>query len=1036
MLNSIVGGSIRNRGVVISLCCLALIYGLYVAARSKLDVFPEFAPPMIVIQTEAPGLSPEQVEQLVTLPIEASVNGVAGLKALRSQSIQGLSVITATFASGVDIFRARQLTSERLTDAARALPRSVKAPVMSPLTSSASLVLVIGLTSEGKSPADLRTIADFDVKPRLLAVPGVAKIVVFGGDVKQLQAQLLPDKLKLYGISFQEALDSIRNSTGLKGAGFVETLNQRTVIRSEGQSLTPRELGDAVVRRSQGTSLRLKDIANVVNGAEPKFGDSQINGTSGIVMMISGQYGANTLEVTQALDRELKSIEPVLKSEGIDLSPRIFRPANFIQTAVANVQRSLLQGAALVIVVLFLFLWDARISLISLTAIPLSLILAVIALNLCGISLNTLTLGGLAIAIGEVVDDAIIDVENIHRRLKENAKAAAPLPKHQVVFNASIEVRGAVVYATFIVILVFLPVITMSGIQGKLFAPLGYAYIFSILASLLVALTLTPALSDVLLRHDETLHQVPRWIQRLKAYYENHLGTVLARPGKVVTAAAVLLVVSLGLIPLFNGAFLPEFKEGHFILHMSAAPGTSLQESMDLGKRVTAELLKLPEVRSVAQRAGRAELGDDTYGVHYSEFEVDLKPLSGEEGEAAEGKLRDALAVFPGVTFALKPFLSERIEETLSGSTAQVVIKLFGDDLAVLDQKAQDILGLVSKIKGATDVQLGSQATVPELEIKLRNAALVKYGFQPVTVLNTIQAAYQGASVSQVYDGNRVFDVVAILDNKARTSPAQIGSLLLRNAEGAWVSLKDLADIRLGSGRFVIFHEGGRRLQLITCNVAGRDLGSFTSEVERRIQGEVKLPPGTYFSISGAAQAKAKAQKELWINSALAGVGVFLLLWTAFRRFKNLLLVLLNLPFALVGGVLAVFATGGVLSLGSLVGFVSLFGISTRNSIMLISHFEHLVDKEGETWGPRCVIRGAKERLLPILMTASVAALGLLPIAIGSGAPGREIEGPMAVVILGGLLTSTALNLLLLPALALRFGSFSGESKVHVAFDA
>ncbi len=1036
MLNHIVAGSIRNRGVVIALACLILAYGIYVAARTKLDVFPDFAPPMIIVQTEAPGLSPEQVEQLVTRPIEVSINGVAGLDTLRSHSIQGLSVITATFHEGVDIYRARQLTSERLTEAARSLPQTVKAPVMSPLTSATSLVLVVGLTSGAKSPADLRTIADFDVKPRLLGVPGVANVVIFGGDVKQLQAQLIPEKLKKYGISFQEALDGLGNATGLKGAGFVETRNQRTILRTEGQRLTPETLSEAVVRRSQGISLRLKDIANVVNGAEPKFGDSQIMGTPGIVMMISGQYGTNTLEVTQAVERELKSIEPVLKSQGIEMSPQLFRPANFIQTAVSNVQHSLLQGALLVIVVLFLFLWNARISFISLTAIPLSLILAVLVLNLAGISLNTLTLGGLAIAIGEVVDAAIIDVENIYRRLKENAKSAAPLPKHQVVFNASIEVRSAVVYATFIVILVFFPVVTMSGIQGKLFAPLGYAYILSILASLVVALTLTPALSDVLLRHDARFREEPQWIQKLKSYYESHLGAVLVRPTKTVAIALSLLIASLGLIPLFGGAFLPEFKEGHFIIHMSAAPGTSLEESMDLGKRLTAELLKLPEVRSVAQRAGRAELGDDTWGVHYSEFEVDLKQLSGEEGEAAEGKIREALSRFPGVYFAIKPFLTERIEETLSGSTAQVVIKLFGDDLSVLDQKAQEILTRVSKIQGATDVQLGSQATTPELGIALKEAALVQYGFQPVAVLNAIQAAYQGATVSQVFEGNRVFDVVAILDEKARTSPAQIGSLLLRNPEGAWVSLKDLADIRLGSGRYIVFHEGGRRLQLITCNVAGRDLAAFTAEVSQQIRDEVKLPPGTYFSIGGAAEANAKARKELWVNSALAAVGIFLLLWTAFNKLENVLLVLMNLPFALVGGLLAVFGTGGWLSLGSLVGFVSLFGISTRNSIMLISHYEHLVEKEGEAWGPRCAIRGAKERLLPILMTASVAALGLLPIAIGSGDPGREIEGPMAIVILGGLLSSTVLNLLLLPTLALKFGSFGRKSKENISLEA
>ncbi len=1025
MLDHVVRFSIRNRGVVIALSCLMVGYGLFIASHSKLDVFPEFAPPQIVIQTESPGLSPEEVEKLVTRPIEVSVNGAAGLETLRSQSIQGLSVITAIFQDKADIFRARQLVSERLIEAARMLPQTVHAPIMAPLTSSTSLVLIAGLNSESQSLRDLRTFADYEMKPRLLGVPGVAKVVVYGGEVRQLQIQIVPERLKSYGISIQEVADAAAKATGVRGAGFIETATQRIVLRTEGQSLAVSKLGEAVVRRSQGITVRLKDLGHVVEGTQPKLGDAQIQGKSGVSLLISAQYGANTLEVTERLEKAFQELEPLLKAQGILLSPDLFKPAQFINTSIHNVTVSLLIGGLLVCAVLFLFLWNIRISLISLTAIPLSLLIAIVILDLLGISLNTLTLGGFAIAIGEVVDDAIIDVENIHRRLKENEKSSHRISRLKVVYLASLEVRSAVVYATFIVILVFLPVIRLSGIQGKLFAPFGFAYIYSILASLLVALTLTPALSATLLKSLEKEQCEPRWVKALKDFYQVKLSQILVRPKKVGIAVFLLCLGALATFPFFGGAFLPEFREGHFIIHMSAIPGTSLQESMRLGKQVTQELLKLSEVRSVSQQVGRSEKSDDTWGVHYSEINVDLKPLAGEEAEAVQSKIRKALSQFPGVYFAIKSFLTERIEETISGSTAQVVIKLFGEDLDVLDQKSKEIMQLLTKIEGATDVQMESQPSVPQFTVKLKMDRLTQLGFQPTVVLDAIQSAYHGAYSSQIFEGNRVFDVVVLLDDSLKKDPEVISELMLRNPDGAWFPLKELADVQSGTGRYVILHENTHRRQAVTCNVGGRDLASFTNEVRKRIGKEISFPGGTYPVIGGAAEAQSQAQKELWVFSLMAGSGIILLLWTVFKNGRNLLLVLSNLPFALVGGVLAVFFTGGWLSLGSLVGFVTLFGITTRNSIMLISHYEHLVDKEEESWGTQTAIRGAAERLLPILMTASVTALGLLPIALGSGEPGREIEGPMATVILGGLLSSTALNLLVLPSLALRYGRFT-----------
>ncbi|MFZ5926394.1 MAG: efflux RND transporter permease subunit [Acidobacteriota bacterium] len=1024
MLTALVEFSIRFRGVVIALACIVLAYGLHTAARAKLDVFPEFAPPQVVIQTEAPGLSSEEVEQLVTRPIEMAVNGVAGLDSIRSQSILGLSVITAVFQDGTDIYRARQMVSERLVSAAPQLPQGVRAPAMSPLTSATSMMLDIGLTSDKRSLMELRTFADWTLRPRLLAVPGVAKVAVFGGEVRQLQIQLRPERLLAYGVPIDEVLTAARQATGVRGAGFVDTPNQRIVLRSEGQQITPEQLGRVVLRQQAGVSVRLRDVAEVVEGPEPMVGAAAIQGTPGVILVLSSQYGANTLEVTEAVERALAELAPAVKAENITLHPRLFRPANFIETAVGNIRVSLLIGGVLVSLVLFLFLLDLRTSFISLTAIPLSLLTAIIILDRFGATLNTLTIGGLAIAIGEVVDDAIIDVENIIRRLRENRARPDPLPAFQVVLDASLEVRSSVVYATFVVALVFLPVLTMSGIQGRLFAPLGIAYILAILASLVVALTVTPALSFVLLTGRAETIRYPWYIDRLKARYHVLLEGVARRPKLILGVVIGFCVLAVCMLPFFGGAFLPELREGHFIVHMSAVPGTSLEESLRVGREVALELRKNPHIRSVSQRAGRAELADDTWGTHYSEFNVDLVPLKGEEARFVQSEIRDVLVKFPGVYFAIKPFLTERMEEILTGVTGQVVIKIYGTELDQIDRSAQEVARVLSTVPGATDVRVESQPGMPEMVVRLRPDRLLQFGFQPVSVMDAILTAYQGTTVAQIYEGDRVFGVNVILNSASRRSPEDVGSLMLHNGEGTRIPLRELADIYETNGRYVVLHEATRRRQSVTCNLAGRDAASFVADARKRIEAEVRFPPGVYPIYSGAAEAQAAAQREILLTSLVAGVGIVLLLAIAFHNFRNLILVLANLPFALAGGVLAIFFSGGWLTLGSLVGLVTLFGISTRNSIMMVSHFEHLVTIEGHSWGPETALQGASERLVPILMTALVAGLGLLPIAIGSGDPGREIEGPMAIVILGGLATSTALNLLVLPTLALRFGRF------------
>ncbi|HUY25919.1 MAG TPA: efflux RND transporter permease subunit [Candidatus Binataceae bacterium] len=1025
MLKAIVEFSIRLRGVVIALACLIVLYGLYVTYHAKLGVFPEFAPPEVVIQTEAPGFSPEQVETLVTQPIENALAGTIGLQSIRSQSIQGLSVATVVFKDGTDIYRARQLAGERLLEIASAMPAGVAAPAMAPLTSATAVIMDIGLTSVDSNQGALmalRTFADWTLRPRLLAVTGVAHISIYGGDERELQIQIDPARLVEHQLGIGDVTAAARAATGVRGAGFIETANQRVVIHSEGQSITPAQLGDAIVAHRKGSSVRLRDVAAVRWAPAPAIGGALIMGKPGVIAEVTIQFGANALDVTGRVDGALRDLGPLTRSEGIVVWPALFRAASFVTTTIDNVRFSLLLGGVLVAIVLVMFLHDLRTAFISLTAIPLSLLIAIITLQTAGVTLNTMTLGGLAIAIGEVVDDAIIDVENVLRRLGENRALAAPRPAFEVILDASLEVRGAVVYATFIVALVFLPVLAMSGVQGRIFAPLGWAYILAIMASLAVALTLTPALCYAMLSE----HRVgadTALVKRLKSMHRRALERASANPDIVIGGAAILCLLALGVLPFFGGSFLPELQERSFVLHMVAVPGTSLRESMRAGGEVTKVLLANPHVQSAAQRIGRAELGEDTLGPQESEFDVRLKPLGGADVDDIEDALRKKLAGIPGFAFSMNSFLTERIQETLSGEQAGVVISVFGNDLDVLDREAGQIAAVLGRIRGATAVAVQSPGGMPQITVRLDRKRLVQFGFRPLDVLDAIASAYQGAIVAQVYDGIRVFDVCVILDPKDRRRPEAIGNLMLRNAQGQLMPLDELATVALTSGRYAILHSGARRVQVVTCN-AGGDLTSFVALAEREVRQRVPLAAGNYLEFSGAAQARAQAVHEIAINSSIAAVIVICLLFIALGSTRNLMLVLANVPFAFVGGVFAALVTGGWLSLGSLVGFVTLFGITMRNSIMMISHFEHLVESEGMTWGPEAALRGASERLTPILMTAIVTALGLLPLAIGSGSPGREIEGPMAIIILGGLFSSTALNLLVLPTMALRWGRF------------
>jgi len=1027
MLNAIVRFSIRFRGIAISLACALLVYGAFSLSRVPYDVFPEFAPPEVSIQTEAPGLSPEQVEVLVTQPVENAINGVSGIESLRSRSIQGLSVIVVVFRSGTDVYRGRQAVTERLSTVAKELPTGVQPPLMTPLTSSTTWVMEVGLTSDKQSLMTLRTIADWTVKPRLLAVAGVAGIEAVGGEVRQIQFQFDAQRLVQHGVSVEEVIAAARQATGVRGAGFADTPNQRIVLQTEGQSVTAAQLARTVLIHHSGANVTLGDVATVADAPAPIIGASAVAGKPGVILIVDAAYGSNTLEVTQGIDKALAELRPSLEAQGISIHPEVFRAADFIDVALHNVRDSLLIGAVLVVLVLFLFLFNFRTAAISCTAIPLSLLAAVIALDKMGLSLNTMTMGGLSIAIGEVVDDAVIDVENIYRRLRENRALPNPRSTFQVVLDASIEVRSAVVYATFAVILVFFPVLSMSGLAGRIFGPLGIAYIWAILASLLVALTVTPALCLLLLSERDLPPQEPPAVHWLKNGYNGLLLRIEKVPRLLMAAVALLIALGIGTLFLLSESFLPELREGNITIHMTAVPGTSLQESLRLGSHITAALLKIPSVRSVAQRAGRAELGIDTMGTHESEIDVNIKAANGKQVKQAQAGIREVLSQFPGPVLTSNSFLTERINETLSGFRTPVAVNVVGNDLDQLDQEAGEIIRVLGSVRGAAQVQVQSPPGMPQIVIRLRKEDVARWGFDPVGILDVVRTAYGGEIVGQVYEGNRVFDVSVVLAPSNRPKASEIGALPLRSPDGNYVTLNQLADIYDSSARYVILHQGARRVQTITCNVQGRAVDSFVNEAQNRIS-RLSLPKDTYVEFSGTAAAQAQSRRDLLLDSLLAGLGIILLLSVVMGNYRNLLLVLLNLPFALVGGVLIALITGGNLSLGSLVGFVTLFGITLRNSIMLISHYEHLVEVEGMAWGLGAMLRGASERLAPILMTALVTGLGLLPLAIGSGDPGREIEGPMAIVIVGGLATSTLLNLLVLPALALRYGRFEKTS--------
>jgi CzcA family heavy metal efflux pump len=1031
LIAAIIRWSLHFPLVVCALAAMLVVYGVLVLARAKYDVFPEFVPPQAAVQTEAPGLVAEQVELLVTLPIEQAISGASGVTAVRSQTISGLSVVTVVFQENIDPYRARQIVAEALGQVTSRLPLGVKVPKLEPLTSSTMDLLKLGFLSERLSPMQLRDLVQWTIRPRLLAVPGVARATLYGGEERQLQVQVEPRELNARDLAFSDVVAAVRSATGVRGGGFIETPNQRVLIESRGQTLDAAALGAAVVPAASvvpaataapaaaATPLRLRDFASVTDGVAPKFGDTLIMGKPGVLLNLSSQYGANTLIVTRALEAALAELAPALRSRGVTLYATLHRPANFIETALAGIRLDVVLGAVLITLVLFLFLRDLRSVLVAFVSIPLALLAAVIAVDAVGWTINTMTLGGLAVALGVVVDDAIIGVENIVRRLR--GTHAHGSEAREIIQNASVEVRAPVVYATFVVVLVLAPMLLLSGLQGSFFGPLAASFSLATLASLIVALTVTPAAALLLLTRTEP-HAEAAWLTRLKDRHERLLRRWCAFPRRVIIGSAVVTLLAAAALPLFGSELMPPFREGHFVVQAYATPGTSLTAMRTLGARVAGELLAIPGIVTVEQTMGRAEAGEDTWEPNRSELHIELKRMSGRAQAAAQAAIRAVMHHYPSLRTEVLTFLGDRLSESLSGETAPVAVNVFGPDLDEIDRVADEVAAVARTVPGASDVQVQAPAGAPFLRVDLKPERLGQYGFTAADVLDTVETAYQGTAAAQIYDANKVIDLTVRLPPAARVDPETIGQLLVRTASGVTVPLKDLATLSLTEGRTSIMHEGARRRQVVTLNPTTSDIGGFVTRLQNAVARRVKLPPTVYLQFVGAASGQAQARRELLVHSALAALGIVLLLSVAFRDARSVTLIVGTAPFALVGGVLAVALTGATLSIGSLVGFVTLFGIVARNAILLIAHLGHLITVEGEQWSLPTVLRSTRERLVPILMTALVTALGLLPLALGTGEAGREVQGPMASVILGGLATSTLMTLLVLPVLIWRFG--------------
>ena len=1023
MLSALVRLSLNHARLVALAACLLLIAGGFTLTHANYDVFPDFVPAQAEVQTEAPGLAADQVEQLVTRPVEQAINGAAGVQSVRSESIQGLSLVTVTFKNGAEPYRARQIVAEALNEAAANLPAGAKTPKVAPLTSSTMDLLKVGFTSEKLDPQALRDFVQWQLRPRLMSVPGVARATVYGGSVRRLEVRVNPEALAARGLSLDDVIKATQTSTALSGGGFIDTSEQRILVEPKAQAANAADIAATPLAASttpNGTSsaiVHIGDVAEVVEAPAPDFGDAVVMGQPGVLISMSSQYGANTLKVTRDVEAALAELKPALQSQGIVMFANLHRPANFIETALKGIMDDLLIGAVLIAVILFLFMRNIKTVLISFVSIPLSLLATVMLMDRMGLSINTMTLGGLAVALGMVVDDAVIDVENIVHRLRERPEGVSPA---ETILKASLEVRSPVIYATLVVALILVPVLMMHGLQGAFFAPLALAFILSTLISLLVAIIVTPALSLIFLKKSR-LPNEPRLLVNLKSWHAGLLEKICARPGPLFIASGVVSLLAVAGLFFFSGELLPSFKEGHFVLGVSAQPGTSLSVMRRYGESISQDLLAIDGIASVEQQIGRSEGGEDTWGPEKSEFHVELKPhLPGGKQDEVEANIHKVLDGYPGLETEVLTFLGDRIGESLTGETAALAVNIYGGDSDTLAVTAEQVSTVLSKVDDAGDVQVQTPPSTPSVHIDIDRAAAAQRGLTPVDILSAVQSAYEGVTAAQIYRNDRALDVAVTLPNDLRQSPEAVSELLVRGSDGSVARLGDIARVTLDESRTIISHNGGRLVETVTANPEPAAVARVTKAAQAAITSQVKLPAGVYVEYASVADEANKARNELLLNTGMAVVGIIALLALVFGSGRAVGLIIASAPFALVGGVIAVALTGASLSLGALVGFVTLIGVAARNSILLLAHTQQLAE-EGHEWSLATVIRATQERVTPILMTALVTALGLLPLAFGTGQAGREIQGPMAIVILGGLITSTLMSLLVLPAMIWKF---------------
>ena len=1028
LLDAVVGASLRHRLLTVGAAAIALAGGGWVAATLPVDVFPDLTAPTVTVLTDAHGLAPEEVESLVTFPVETAVNGAPGVRRVRSSSAQGISIVWVDFDWGTDLFRARQIVNERLQLAVAQLPDDVTAPVLAPVSSIMGEILLVGMTAPEVQLMEARTAADWTVRRRLLAVPGVSQVVPIGGEVRQYQILVDPGRMRAYGIALDEILAAAAASNRNVSGGVYRSGGREVLIRGLGRARGLEEIGLTVVAVRDGVPVLIEDVADVRIGPKIRFGTAAVNAEPAVILSIQKQPGANTLELTERVDAELDAIEAELPA-GVSFARAIFRQADFISLAVENVVEALRDGAVLVVVILFLFLWNLRTTVISVLAIPLSLALAVIALLLLGGTINTMTLGGMAIAIGALVDDAIIFVENAYRRLRGNRQqpedmrqATLPLIRY-----AAREMRDPIVNATIIITVVFVPLFFLSGVEGRMLRPLGQAYIVAILASLLVAVTVTPVLCSLLLSGDRTLarKQEPWLLRGVQRVYGNLLESSLRRSGLVVAGAGVLLLGTLALIPSLGGEFLPPFREGSLTISVVSLPGTSLAESDAIGARVERRLLAHPAVISTSRRTGRADLDEHAQGPNASEIDARLD-LDDYDLDDILAELRDDLTGFPGTSITVGQPIGHRIDHMLSGTRAAIAVNLFGPELQPLRDIAAEIETVAGQVPGLVDISVERQADVPQLQVRADRRAMARYGVTPGSLTAAVDVAFQGEEVSLIREGQRAFDLVVRYAEEHRADADAIGSTLVSTPAGATVPLSQLASVVPARGPNTISRENVQRKIAISANVADRDVVGAVTELQERVAAEVALPQGYSLQYGGQFESGQAATRSITILSFFSIAAIFLVLLRAFGTVRTAVLLMANLPLALAGGVAAVMLIGGAINVATLVGFITLFGIAVRNGILLVSRYQHLCG-DGVPL-PNAIRRGSAERLSPIVMTALTTGLALIPLALGIGEPGKEIQAPLAVVVLGGLITSTFLNMFVIPALFLRYGRFGKEA--------